>query len=466
VIERIRKEIGPIKGPEKFTIGGESRFGKKVAIMLTGDDLDQLKEAKDFIKEKMIGLGVLKDVVDNQPLGTQEIDFELKPKAFMLQLTPMEISRQVRQGFFGDEAQKLIIGEDEVRVYTRFPIPDRNSLGKFDNFRIKTLTGESYPLSELIDYKIQRGDVSIRHFGTRKEITIEADPNNPDAPVGELLTEIEDDILKPMQAQFPGVDFVFMGEAERARESQGPMGIVLVLTIVLVLLILALNFNSLLQGIIVMTVIPAGVMCAMLGHGLEGKPVSLFSAWGIIALIGILVNDAVVMVDTYNRYLREGMNTYDAAYEAGRSRFRPIVLTSVTTVVGLYPLIMEDSFQAQFLIPMAISVAHGLLWGTLFTMFFMPPMILFYNDVRRTWAWMWKGNTNPIIAFLLFIWMFIFHMLMIWVLFYVVGQYKNFMNWTWRRFNDIPTSVEVEPTFRSLKMEEKLLNENWDEAVK
>ena len=178
------------------------------------------------------------------------------------------------------------------------------------------------------------------------------------------------------------------------------------------------------------------------------------------------MNDAVVMLDTYNRYLREGMNTYDAAYEAGRSRFRPIVLTSVTTVVGLYPLIMEDSFQAQFLIPMAISVAHGLLWGTLFTMFFMPPMILFYNDVRRTWAWMWKGNTNPIIEFLLFFWMFIFHMLMIWVLFYVVGQYKNFMNWTWRRFNDIPSPVEVEPTFRSLKMEEKLLNENWDEAIK
>lgn len=466
VIERIRKEIGPIKGPEKFTIGGESRFGKKVAIMLTGDDLNQLKEAKELVKEKMIDLGVLKDVVDNQPLGTQEIDIELKPKAFMLQLTPMEIARQVRQGFFGDEAQKLIIGEDEVRVYTRFPIPDRNSLGKFDNFRIKTLTGESYPLSELIDYKIQRGDVSIRHFGTKKEITIEADPNNADAPVGELLTEIEKDILKPMQAQFPGVDFVFMGEAERARESQGPMGIVFVLTIVLVLLILALNFNSLLQGIIVMTVIPAGVMCAMLGHGLEGKPVSLFSAWGIIALIGILVNDAVVMVDTYNRYLREGMSVRDAAYEAGRSRFRPILLTSITTVAGLYPLIMEDSFQAQFLIPMAISVAHGLLWGTLFTMFFMPPMILFYNDVRRTWAWMWKGNTNPILAILLFIWMFIFHMLLIWVLFYIVGQYKNFMNWIWRRFKDVPTPIEVEPTFRSLKMEEKLLNENWDEAVK
>lgn len=465
VIERIRKEIGTIKGPEKFTIGGESRFGKKVAIMLTGDDLEQLKLAKDIVKEKMIALGVLKDVIDNQPLGTQEIDFELKPKAFMLQLTPMEISRQVRQGFFGDEAQKLIIGEDEVRVYTRFPMVDRNSLGKFDDFRIKTLTGETFPLSELIEYEIQRGDVSIRHFGTKKEITIEADPNNADAPVGDLLTDIEEDILKPMHAQFPGVDFQFMGEAERARESQGPMTIVLILTIVFVLLILALNFNSLLQGIIVMTVIPAGVMCALLGHGLEGKPVSLFSAWGIIALIGILVNDAVVMLDTYNRYLREGMSVRDAAYEAGRSRFRPIVLTSITTVAGLYPLIMEDSFQAQFLVPMAISVAHGLLWGTLFTMFFMPSMILFYNDVRRVWGWMWKGKTNPLLAALMFLWMLILHFTMLWILLYIVGQYKKTMNAMWRSFEDIPSALEVEPTFRSLKMEEKLKNENWDEAV-
>lgn len=464
VIKRIRTEIGKIKGPEKFSIGGESRFGKKVAIMLTGDDLEQIKLAKEFVKEKMIGLGVLKDVIDNQPLGTQEIDFKLKPKAYMLQLTPMEISRQVRQGFFGDEAQKLIIGEDEVRVYARFPVPDRNSLGKFDDFRIKTINGETFPLSELIDYKIQRGDVSIRHFGTKKEITIEADPNNADAPVGELLARIEKEILKEMQSLYPGIEYQFMGEAERARESQGPMVIVLILTIILVTLILALNFNSLLQAIVVMTVIPAGVMSALLGHGLEGKPVSLFSAWGIIALIGILVNDAVVMLDTYNRYLRDGMSARDAAYAAGRARFRPILLTSLTTVVGLYPLIMEDSFQAQFLVPMAISVAHGLLWGTLFTMFFMPSMILFYNDVRRVWSWMWNGNTNPAIAFGLFMLMLVMHVLPIWLILYVIGQYKNTMYSIWRQYS-IPSPESVEPTFRSLKMEEKLKKENWHEAI-
>jgi len=215
-----------------------------------------------------------------------------------------------------------------------------------------------------------------------------------------------------------------------------------------------------------MTVIPAGVMCALLGHGLEGKPVSLFSAWGIIALIGILVNDAVVMLDTYNRYLREGMSIRDAAYEAGRSRFRPIVLTSITTVAGLYPLIMEDSFQAQFLVPMAISVAHGLLWGTLFTMFFMPPMILFYNDVRRVWAWMWKGNRNMLEAFSIFIMLLYIHIIPVWIVLYLTGNYKKFINALKLKIDDFPTALEVEPTFRSLKMEEKLKNENWDEAVK
>lgn len=461
VVKLIREKIGKVRGPEKFLIGGESRFGKKVAIMLTGDNLNKLKEAKDYVKMRMEEMGVLKDINDNQPLGTQEIDFDLKPKAYLLQLTPMEISRQVRQGFFGDEAQKLIIGEDEVRVWTRFPIVDRNSLGKFESFRIKTITGETYPLNELITYQIKRGDVGIRHFNSKKEITIEADPNNADAPVADLLDDIEKTILKDMKARWPEVEYQFMGEAERARESQGPMGIVFILTIVLVIIILSLNFSSLMQAFVVITVIPAGIMCAMLGHGLEGKPVSLFSAWGIIALIGILVNDTVVMLDTYNRNLREGMKANDAALQAGRSRFRPVLLTSLTTVAGLYPLIMADSFQAQFLIPMAISVAHGLLWGTILTLLFFPSVILFYNDARRAWKWMWNG---PALNFLIFIALVLIHVLPIGVILYLIGQHKNVINAMVGGSNEVPAPEEVEPTFRQLKMLEKLKRENNEEA--
>lgn len=392
IAERIRQEIGPVKGPEKFTIGGEGRWGKPVAVMLSGKNNDELTEAKNYLKKKLIALGTLKDVTDDSPLGTQEINIELKQKAYLLGLTRMEIARQIRQGFFGDEAQRLIIGEDEVRVWVRYPIANRQTLGQLEEMKVKTLTNELYPLKELVDFKTQRGEVGIKHYDGKRQISVEADLINSDASALDAVKSIQDSILPEFKTRFPGIETNFLGQFERAQESQGPLMTILLLTVLLIIIILALNFSSLMQAFVVLTVIPAGVMCAMLGHGLEGKPVSLFSIWGIIALIGILVNDAVVMLDTYNRFIEDGMDPKEAAYNAGRSRFRAVVLTSITTVVGLYPLIMQDSFQAQFLIPMAIAVAHGLLWGTLFTMFFFPCVILFYNDIRRTFRWLWTGK--------------------------------------------------------------------------
>ncbi len=402
IAELIRKKIGPITSPEKFTIGGEGRFGKPVALMLSSKNQDELLKAKEFVKDKFIKLGPLKDVNDNSPLGSQEIHIDLLPKAYLLGLSRSEIARQIRQGFFGEEAQRLIIGEDEVRVWVRYPREDRQYLGQIEEMRIKTLTGETYPLRELVNFSIQRGEVGIRHYNGKKEITVEADLVNANAPVGDAIELVTSKVIQPLNAQFPNVETNFLGQAERARETQGPLMTVLVLTVLLVILILALNFGSAMQAFLVLTAIPAGIFCAFLGHGLEGKPVSLFSFWGIIALIGILVNDAVVMVDTYNRYIKNGMSVKDAAYEAGRSRFRAVLLTSLTTVVGLYPLILEDSFQAQFLIPMAISVAHGLLWGTMLTILFFPSVIIFWNDVRRILYW-FKGNTPLVFAMLFLI---------------------------------------------------------------
>jgi len=416
IAERIRKEIGSVKGPEKFTIGGEGRWGKPVAVMISGKNNIELNEAKEYLKKKLTGLGTLKDITDDSPLGNQEINIELKPKAYLLGLTRMEIARQIRQGFFGDEAQRLIIGEDEVRVWVRYPLENRQTLGQLEEMKVKTLTNEFYPLKELVEFNTQRGEVGIKHYDGKRQITVEADLINTNASALDAVKSIEDDILPEFKNKFPGVSTGFLGQFERAQESQTPLLTIFFLTLLFMLVILSLNFGSLMQSVIVLSVIPAGVMCAMLGHGLEGKPVSLFSMWGIIALMGILVNDAVVMLDTYNRFIKNGMNPKDAAFNAGKSRFRAVILTSITTVVGLYPLIMQDSFQAQFLIPMAIAVAHGVLWGTLFTMFFFPCVILFYNDIRRTFRWLWTGNK--------------------------------------------PTAVEVEPALRKLRRQKKLAEQN------
>jgi multidrug efflux pump subunit AcrB len=182
-----------------------------------------------------------------------------------------------------------------------------------------------------------------------------------------------------------------MGQQKRAKKSTDSMQYMMGIVLFLMMLILSLNFNSAYQGFLIIMVIPVGVFGAMLGHGIEGLPVSTLSAWGIIALMGILVNDAVVYLDSFNRNLRDGQNIFTAIYNAGISRFRPIVLTSVTTVAGLYPLILETSFQAQFLIPMGISVAYGVLFGTFFLLLFLPALVLTMNDVKRTFKWFWTG---------------------------------------------------------------------------
>lgn len=471
IAERIRKKIGPVRGPEKFVIGGEQRFGKPVSLMLTSENTEELKEAKEYVKRRFNELGVLKDVTDDNPLGSQEIDIRLKPKAYMLGLTRNEVMRQIRQGFFGDEAQRLIIGEDEVRVWVRYPQSDRSTLGQLENMKIKTLTNELFPIHELVDYKIVRGVVGIKHFNGKQQITIDADLINSDAPASEAVDTVNKAVLPGLKAQFPGVEYSYGGQAKRAAESQGPLGIVFGLTIFFVILILSVNFGSLMQAFIVVTVIPAGIMCALYGHGLEGKPVSLFSAWGIIALIGILVNDAVVMLDTFNRNIKEGMQPKEAAYNAGQSRFRAVILTSVTTVAGLYPLIMEDSFQAQFLIPMAIAVAHGLLWGTMFTLFFFPSVMLFYNDFRRVGVWMMYGKTNPLKVSSLFYFILLAHFFVIimslifWPIaiafgiFIFTGFHASAMKWIFSGYADMPSGREVEPALRSLKRENKLIEE-------
>jgi multidrug efflux pump subunit AcrB len=392
IANRIRKKIGEVKDAEKFVVGGEVRFGKPISIAIADKDYNTVKKAKEYLKGELKKMPELKDVTDDSPLGKQEIIVHLKPKAYMLGLTQGEVMRQIRQGFFGEEAQRIIIGKDEVKIWVRYPKQDRSSLGQFENMRIKTLTGENFPLGEIADYKIERGEVGINHYNGKKEIKVEADQTNMDAPTIEITNKIKDNIITKLKEKFPTVEIKFRGQAQRAEESAGPLIIVVLLVLLFIPLVLALNFGSLMQSIIIVSVIPIGFFCAMLGHGLEGRPFSLLSAWGVIALVGIIINDSVVMLDTYNRYIKEGMKAIDAAFEAGRSRFRAVILTSITTVAGLYPLILEQSFQAQFLIPMAISVAHGVLFGTLFILFFFPSLILFYNDLRRLLIFIWTGN--------------------------------------------------------------------------
>ncbi len=390
--ERIHKDS--LLRLEKFSIGGDTPFGKDISLSLQSEDGEQLNLATKWLLSNIKAIPDVKDINDNAGLGLREIHLTLKPKAFMLGLNESAILTQIRQGFFGQEIQRVIIGRDEVKLWTRYPLQDRNSIGDLEDLRIKTTNGQEFPLNDLADYEIKRGKVSIRHINGKQEVRVFGSLYN-----GELSSVINADIkreyLDHIHEYFPKVGYKIKGQAERAADSAGRLMIAFTLGVFLILVILSLNFSSFYQARLIMMVIPVGIVSAILGHGIVGIPFSMFSFWGIIALVGILVNDAVVMLDQYNRNLKKGMNPKDAGIAAGKSRFRPIILTSLTTVAGLFPLIyLETSFQAQFLIPMAISVAYGVLFGTLILLFFFPPLLRYFADIRRARWWFWRGGPS------------------------------------------------------------------------
>ena len=396
ISNEIQRRIHPdsIDQLEKLSIGGPQQFGKAVSISIQSDNDKQLRESVIWLKEKMNSINMVKEVLDNGGVGNREIHITLKEKAYSLGLNESVILKQIRQGFYGEEVQRLIIGRDEVKIWLRYPEENRNSIEDLNKIKIKTISGQLYSLEELVDYSFKRGRVKINHINGTKEIRVDANLYN-DEYSGEVNEEIERKYLSNLKLYFPEVSYEIKGQAQEAADSGKRLGIAFLISIILIVLTISLNFKSFYQARLILMVVPIGVFSAILGHGIVGKPFSIMSVWGVVALIGILVNDAVVMLDKYNRNMAEGMSMEDAVVGAGKSRFRAIILTTITTFVGLFPLILEKSFQAQFLIPMAISVAFGVLFGTLLLLFYFPALILYFNDIRRARWWLWQGGVTP-----------------------------------------------------------------------
>ncbi|CAD5256715.1 MULTISPECIES: efflux RND transporter permease subunit [unclassified Imperialibacter] len=395
VANRIRKKIGPIPEAENFTVGAAQRWGKPVSIALKGKYIDEIEEAKTELKESLRRIDLLKDITDNSAIGQREIKLELKPLAYFMGLNHQDITQQIRQGFFGEEVQRLIIGTDEVRVWVRYPEEDRVNVSQLESMKIRAANGSEYPLSQLATYEVERGVLSINRFNGKREVRVEADLANNNTSMPPLIEKITADIMPPIMARHPSLEYSFEGQQRRASRELDSGAVIFGLCLIATLLLLMLTTRSYLQPFMIFSLIPLGFICAIFGHWIEDKTVSILSAYGMLALSGVIINDAVVMVDQFNRNLKEGMNMHDAVIDAGISRFRPIVLTSATTVAGLYPIILETSFQAQFLIPMAISIAYGVALGTLFILFFFPVFLMVMNDIRVYSKWLLFGGEKP-----------------------------------------------------------------------
>ncbi|MCB0634967.1 MAG: efflux RND transporter permease subunit, partial [Lewinella sp.] len=392
VVNTVREASGPIDAAEIFSFGSASPFGKPISVSLVGDDYAELQKATTAIKTGLSELTELADVVDNNQEGLREVNITLKDKARYLGLDLQDIVGQVRQGFFGAEAQRLQRGEDEVRVWVRYDEADRHSIADLERMRVRFPDGTDYPLGELADLSLQRGIIAINHIDGKREIKVEADVANNDVSVSDVTDAIKAHIVPEILADYPSVTALYEGQNREQAKSAESMQKVLPVVLSLMFFVIAVTFRSIGQTVVLFLLLPFGLVGAGWGHYIMGAPISFFSLLGIIALIGIIVNDGLVFIATYNDNLREGDDQMEALYKAGISRFRPIVLTSVTTFAGLAPLLFEKSLQAQFLIPMAISVSFGLLASTVVLLILLPSLLVMLNRFRVNMQWLWNAR--------------------------------------------------------------------------
>jgi multidrug efflux pump subunit AcrB len=392
IIADLREEVGDIPRAERVSYGGGSPFGKPVAISLFSSNFEELNLAADRLMEEMRENPNLADVLDNRDDEEPEIHIELKDRAYALGLTTAEVSRQVRDGFFGNEVQRLQRGKNEVRVWVRYDVNERRSEADILNMEITDANGGRHPLGEFANLSYQQGLVAIYHRGGVREVLVEADVAEPTVSAPDELSNLENSVLPEIISSYPSISYALQGEAQETGEVFDAATTVLPVILLLIFTVIVFTFKSISQALVIIAIIPFGIIGAVWGHYIHGIPLGILSLLGIIALIGILVNDGLVLVTAYNDNLRRGMDVYEAMIEAGRSRFRPIILTTGTTAVGLAPLILDQSFQAQFLIPMAVSVAYGLLGATFILLILLPIMLITSSNLIRAVHWIWEGE--------------------------------------------------------------------------
>ncbi len=392
IANEVRKLVGPIPEVQNISYGRTSFFGKPVSISILGNDIEQLSKARDLMVEQLNNFNSLKDVTDSKQEGRREINIVLKDRAYALGLSLEDIARQVRQGFFGQEIQRIQRGKDEIRIWVRYKLEDRRSIGNIENMRIKMADGSEYPFTELADYSILRGVSVINRFDGNREIKVEANLANVGDDLPPILAEIQDEVIPGVLSQVNGVRVSFEGQSRDQAKTSQSMARAFPIALGGMFILIILVFRSYLQAVAVFSLIPIGILGAIWGHGIQGIQVNSLSIYGIIALSGIIINDSIVFVDKINRNLREGQKVFDAVYNAGLSRLRPILLTTMTTSFGLAPIIFETSRQAQFLIPMAVSVAYGLLFGTFILLIILPALYLVINSIRVFAVYILTGN--------------------------------------------------------------------------
>ncbi|SEB02573.1 efflux RND transporter permease subunit [Marinobacterium iners] len=392
LINEWRERIGPIPGAETLTFRAEiGRASDPVSIELRSGDVDDLRAMAQQVKARLETYPTLFDIADNLSDGKEELQLELTPQAHLLGLTRSDIIRQVRQNFFGIEVQRVQRGRDDVRVMVRLPLEERQAIAGLKGILINTPGAGQVPLDEVAQLVPGKSPSAIYRVDQYRTANVVADMDKVNTNTTVLNRDLNE-FLTELVLQYPGAEFSLEGEAEEQRESFASLALGLAFVFFVIYSLLAIPFRSYLQPLIVMSVIPFGAIGAIVGHWIMGMDLTIMSLLGLMALIGVVVNDSLVLVDFTNQRRKElqagGEHSHfeatrQAVLVAGVARFRPVMLTSLTTFIGLMPLLFEKAVQAQFLIPMAVSLGFGIIFATVVTLIMVPVNFMLLEDLRR-----------------------------------------------------------------------------------
>ena len=383
LINEWRRLVGPIPGAETMNYRASYfRPGEPIDVQFSGTSLESLSQIGEEVKQQLATYPGVFEIADSLSDGKEELRIELSPQGHLVGLTRSDIVRQVGQAFKGLEAQRIQRGRDDIRVLVRYPIDERNTLASLDEMLITAPNGRQIPLSNVASLIPGKGPSQITRIDRFRvlNVTADVDKDNTNMTVIQAdLTNFIDSILP----KYPGITYKYEGEQRQQRESFGSLQSGLVILLFVIYCLLALPLKSYVQPLIVMSVIPFGIIGAVIGHWIMGQPLSFLSSLGLMALMGVVINDSLVLTDFINQQHRKGEKLLDAVRRAGVARFRPVMLTSLTTFFGLIPLLLEKSSTSRFLIPMAISLGFGILFATMITLILVPTNIMIVEDIRR-----------------------------------------------------------------------------------
>jgi len=390
----ILQKVGQVPNAEKLTAKEGGPFGRPISVALYSRDNEILDVFKERLLTGMQNMGTLKNIESSDQKGMLELNIQLKDKAYSLGVNYTDVIAEIRNGFYGYEVQRLQRGLDEVKVWVRYNKESRNSIGDLENKRLR-IRGKDYLAKDLVTISQARGVVKYEHLDGKRMIKVEADILDVEtSSSSELLAFVNDSLVGPLMLEYPEVKKSVEGQAREMGKVQKSMNARGGFILLFMFITVVLTFRSFSQAAAVFITSIFGFAGVVWGHYIHGYQMSLFSIFGMIALIGIMVNDALVLISALNINLKRGMEFVAALKKAAISRFRPILLTSLTTVAGLAPLIFEKSMQAQFLIPMAIAIAYGLIMATFLTLVFLPSILLIFNKWKVVKTWLMTGKVE------------------------------------------------------------------------